>query len=228
MYTVVGLAVAGALLLGWVIALVMGIISVRRGQRALGVLLIIVSALWGLLVVLGGGMALYTYSQAPSSAPTTTFDPTTYKGPMGSLTTTWQGTATLAVRSLKERKSLKVVSTTGSFRLPADTYSVQSWSQSLPAKTGQNWALECRYPSKLNNVALAANAQVPLNLGPPLTAKIKANPASGGLVSLELGLADAAGNTYTVMATGKGAKPPAFEASNAAGQVVWRGSFEYG
>jgi hypothetical protein len=88
--------------------------------------------------------------------------------------------------------------------------------------------LECRYPSKLNHVVLAANAQVPLNLSPPLSAKIKVSPASSGNVSFQLNLADATGNAYTVMSTGKGAKPPAFEARNFAGQVVWRGSFEYG
>lgn len=228
LYTGIGLLFSGAILLGWVILIVVGALSLRSGQRRLGAVFIIIGGLWGLVVLIGGGYAYYSLrgTQTASTA-LTTFDPQTNTGPAGTLTLEWDQPSTLNVRSKQGQEKYKLDTTDGTLKLPPGTYVVESWSAKTTDSKGLTWVLETRYPRSLQSLEVKADSTTQLAVGPPLEASVSAS-GSGGSASFSFVLKDAAGNDYTMIGSGKGAQPPGFEVTDEADKVVWSGKFEYG
>lgn len=230
MATVSGLAVAGGLLLGWLVLLVLGVLQWRQGKPGVGIALTIIGGLWGLLVIGGAGFAVYQFSHYQANNAPVNFNAATYKGPLGTVTTLPACTCSLTMRPAKGKPLQSFNTTTGSLRIPAGTYEVQSWTcSSLPPKTGSaSWVLSTYAPRSARSFVVTANTTTPLPVGPPLTARITPGTVRAGKASLNLALTDAAGNDYTLRSYGKGAANPGFEALDSTGKVVWSGKFEYG
>jgi hypothetical protein len=229
LYTGIGLVFSGAILLGWVVLIVVGALSLRAGQRGLGTAFVVIGGLWGLVVLLGAGYGAYALRGTKSGyTPPVAFNAETHKGPVGTLTLDWKQASTLNVRGKQGKDKYKVDSTDGSFRLPAGTYMVESWNAKATDSKGIAWTLETRYPRNLQNFEVRAEGAAPLALGPPLEAAVSVGGSAGSSASFGFTLKDAAGNDYAMMGTGTGTQPPGFEVVDETGKVVWSGKFEFG
>jgi hypothetical protein len=219
---VVALGVVGVFALGSLV--VCGIVALRHDHRAAGVALIIIGVLWGVLIVGGGGAAYYAFERVSADSKPVAFAPQTYHGQTGSLTVALTGPATLRARGTKSRQPYVFTTTNGTFQVPADAYSVESWRMDQRDAAGKTWTMECSSPPKLQHVQVAAGATTALGLGPPLTAKIEAKPPKKGAASFDLSVLDADSNKYSI----RGPKEPGFQALDETGKVVWSGKFAYG
>jgi len=225
LYGAIALILSLATLLGWAIVLAIGALTLRSGRRGLGKALLLIGALWGLALPL---RAAYDALSLRHEASRAVFDPDKYQGSLGTLSLEWKGSSTLNVRTKPGTDKYRIETTDGLLRLPAGTYAVETWNAKTAGERETTWTLETRYPRNLQTVEVKADTTAPLPVGPQLEASIEPGPLKDGSASFDFVLKDAAGNEYTLMTQGDGAKLPGFAVTDSQGQVVWTGEFEYG
>jgi len=221
--------VALAVLGGWTVPLIMGIMRNRRDRSGGG--LIALGSVWGVLAVaaviyLGVQIAGLGRRFQPE-----TFDVATYEGETGQIILPWRGACELTVWPSDGSRMLTLQSDTGSVVAPAGALRVSSWTLKATDQRGREWSATGRPSYDLPDGRFTLNVSraqpVQLSVGPPLSARVTV-ASSPGADELSMGfeLTDRGGASYTI--SGGGGDPPGFEVVNAAGKVLWSGSFEYG
>lgn len=218
-----------AVLGGWTVPLIVGIVRNRRDRGGAG--LIALGAVWGVLAV---GAVVYVGVQLVSLGKRfqpETFDAATHAGETGQIVLPWRGACELTVWPGDGARMLTLQSDNGTVVAPAGALRVSSWTLTATDEGGRVWSMTGRpsYERQMNGSALNVSAAQPvqLSVGPPLTARVVVDSSPGaGELSMDFQMTDLGGASYTI--SGAGAKTPGFEVLNTAGQVVWSGDFEYG
>lgn len=221
--------IAIAVLGGWTVPLIVGILRNRRGRSGGG--LIVLGSAWGVCAIAG---VIYLASMViglRDRFTPQTFDAASYQGETGQVTLPWRGPCELTAMQESGGGMLSVKSDTGALTVPAGRLQVMSWTLKATDNRGREWSLTGRPSYEGHDARSTLNVSraqpVELSVGPPLTARVvvDSNPGASEL-SLDFELTDRGGASYTL--SGPGGSPPGFEVVDAAGQVVWSGDFEYG
>lgn len=221
--------IAIAVLGGWTVPLIMGIMRRRRDGRGSG--LIALGSAWGVCAIAG---VIYLASLVIGMRDRFTpksFDAATYQGETGQVVLPWRGPCELTAVGESGGGMLTVKSDTGTLTVPAGRLQVMSWTLKASDARGREWSVTgCpSYERQMSGSTLNVSAAQPveLSVGPPLTARVIVDSSPGASeLSLDFELTDRGGGSYTL--SGPGGAPPGFEVVDAAGKVVWSGDFEYG
>jgi len=219
------IALATALLIGWLVPLIIGIVKLRR--RTGGIALTIIGVMWALGASGLAAVGYVAYRQLGAALRVADFDPATYHGQTGTVTLPYQGESSLIVRAKPAGAKLGLRVRDGVAQAPVGRYELQTYSMSMKDKAGVAWTAS-HFPSTSQELEVTTASPVRLNLGPPFTARVDVSAGPGGKTMLQLGISGRAGGAYTIMSGQGRAAPPRFEVLDGSGQVVWQGSFEYG
>lgn len=234
--SIIGILVMAAVLLGWLVPLVAGLIAWRRGQRSLGRVMVGVSVAWGLLCLVLVGLPLLRLGEGTWQARSETFDPARHKGPVGKITIPYQGSAKLTLRPAsteqgKKKRPGRLVLTTadGTFLAPAGMYRLSEISVSAKDEQGRLWEAQAPFYERQNkDLEVIADQTVKLDAGPPFEVKVLVLDISGDSVVLDYDVRGLGGDGFRISQPDQHSTPPQFEVVNAKGQVVWSDKFEFG
>lgn len=221
--------VAIAVLGGWTVPLIMGILRNRRDGRGSG--LIALGSAWGVCAIAG---IIYLASMViglRDRFTPQTFDAAGYQGETGQVILSWRGPCELTAWGSNGSSMLTLHSDTGTVVAPVGPLRVSSWTLRSTDNRGREWSLTGRPSYEGHDARSTLNVSraqpVELSVGPPLTARVVVDSSPGASeLSLDFALTDRGGGSYTI--SGGGGDAPGFEVVDAAGKVVWSGDFEYG
>ncbi|MEN6305349.1 MAG: hypothetical protein ABFD96_21680 [Armatimonadia bacterium] len=211
--------------LGWLVPLIVGIISIRRHrQNAVGYVLSGIGALWAV----GAATALllafsYVRGHQQGTSPSD-FTPQTFQGKTFSLKVGDLGDGYLDGYDRGRRYRFKAAN--GAVMVPADTR--------LDTCVITRQADKVRWEARTSLSGLlardVAGPQQQVLVGPPFTVQIttaRMPRQTSGNVYLRLETKDRGGHLTTISSTPR-AQPPSFEARDSKGNLVWSGRFSYG
>jgi hypothetical protein len=222
---IVVIALVTAVLIGWLVPLIIGIVKLFR--RTGGIALTIIGIMWALGAMGLAVMGYVAISHLREALRVEDFDPAAFKGQTGSVTLPHQGESSLIVTDRKANKRLRLHVREGVAQAPVGDYKVDSYEISMKDKAGVTWTAS-HYSSPSQGLEISAASAAHLNLGPPFTARVEVNESPGGGTMLQFSLTGPGGESY-VMMSGRGRPAlPRFEVLDPSGQVVWQGRFEYG
>ncbi len=218
-----------AVLGGWTVPLIMGIVRRSRDGRGSG--LIVLGSAWGVCAL---AAVIYLASMVMGMRgrfTPQTFDAASYQGETGQVILSWRGPCDLTAWGSNGSNMLTLHSDTGTVTAPAGPLRVSSWTLTATDERGRDWSLTGRpsYAGQMSGGTLNVSAAQPvqLSVGPPLTARVVVDSSPGAdELSMGFELTDRGGASYTI--SGGEGDAPGFEVLDASGQVVWSGDFEYG
>ena len=117
---------------------------------------------------------------------------------------------------------------------PAGTHVVVSYQLTATDEQGESWTALGRPPvgeatsNEGLTVAVPADGQCALDVGPPFTASVQITPDGSDEVFFDLAMTGREGGTWTVQKASAESAPPRFEVRDSDGKVVWQGDFAYG
>jgi hypothetical protein len=219
---IVVIALVTALLIGWLVPLIIGIVKLRR--RTGGIALTIIGVIWALGA---SGFAVVGYRQFGAALRVADFDPSTYHGQTGTVTLPYQGESSLIVTNNDLRTRLRLHVRGGVAQAPVGRYQLQSYFMSMKDKAGATWTAN-HFSSASQALVVTAASPVHLNFGPPFTARVDVSEGPAERTMLQLGITGRGGESCIITSDKRPVAPPHFEILDHTGQVVWHGSFEYG
>ena len=225
------LVVAAIFALGWIVPLVMGIVRQKKTKN--GLALIIIGGVWGLIGLTIIAIPTFGYVQMRKYTHVEKFDPTTYKGTMGKIELSYTGESKLTLMSVDHPKRMALLErmellvTNGIAMAPIGNYMMAMCEFTAKDQNNQIWTASCYLPSSgSNKISIQANTPYKLQVGPPFTASVSAEPGDDGKVTMNLMLAGAGNTSYGIR--GPGTWAPGFQVLDKTGNVVWQGKFAYG
>jgi len=196
--------------------------SAIRGTRTIHIAIPAVIALFVLTLIVVPMMG-------STKTKTVQFNPKSYKGQMGKISTSFKGESLLRVRDKSDGTEYVLKSTNGVFQAPVGSYEVSSYEATAKDKAKAEWtAHSTSIASKVKSVTLKANTTCQLKIGPPLTASAKATTKSNNQASLSFSLVDDSGSSFLISKDSGQTNPPGFKVLSKSGDVLWQGSFKYG
>jgi hypothetical protein len=225
----IGLAVL-IMAIGWIVPLILGIVSRRRhwpSTRGLWILTVI----WGgiaILLALGVSGLFFTYSRMSRSyeGNARLFKATAYGGKTAILRLAYTGQVECVIRD-QAGKTFRCATSNGSVVVPAGTLALLECKLTASDPAGRPWTASCRFRNE-TNISVGADAVQDVEFGPqflvavnmewtPVSSKIRLDPAC----------ADRAGNIYTISGAQK-ETVPSFQILDTNQRVIWSGKFEAG
>ncbi|MHB1456207.1 MAG: hypothetical protein ACYC0V_04760 [Armatimonadota bacterium] len=207
---------------GWIGFLIWGIVSLKKKQKTLGVVLISVGGAWALVVT---GAILLVISTINSGYDNQTpFNPATYKGAMGSIVTRYKGDSMLVVKDTNTNKRMSVKSSDGVFRVPAGSLEIVRYQFGSSDENGLT--ADCRLGySKPVIHTIKPNSETPLDIGTPITASIDVKKNKTKSVDLTLHVTDSTRHNYSLNSV---TDKLDFVVVNMSGKKLWEGVLESG
>jgi hypothetical protein len=226
LFGLVSVAIAGSVLLGWIVLLVMGISRLRKGASA-GLVMTVIGGFWAAVAVAAVGLGVVGYRYASSALVPTDFDPAGYHGKVGAIILPSQTPASLVLAEEKSTRRLRVEVSSGRAKAPVGSYKVESYSASMTDASGNEWSAEWTGGRDRSQTIAVGPAPVHLDVGPPFVATVKAETRRER-ADFDLQVTGSGNRSYTLMNADARAGPPRFEVLDGSGNVVWHGNFEYG
>lgn len=223
-FVVLYLGIGLVAFLGWAVPLIVGIISIRRHrQSALGYVLSGIGALWAIGATTALLLAFSYVRGHQQGTSATDFSPETFQGKTIRLQVGDLGDGYLDGYDRGRRYRFRA--TNGIVTLPADT---RLNTCVLTRQEGKaRWEARIQLAGALVR-NLPSDRRAPV--GPPFTVQITTAGTSQrtpGSVYLRLQTKDRGGHSTTITSSPR-SQPPAFEARDDKGSVVWGGRFSYG
>ncbi|MGE5530657.1 MAG: hypothetical protein ACM3VW_00900, partial [Bacteroidota bacterium] len=204
--SVVSTIIIVAVLLAWIVPLVVGIRLLRGGQRASGLVLTIIGAVWAIPSLAGLVVAGIYGSSLRSNYEIEDFNPLTYRGVTGLINTPYRGSCTLTAQDWREQTRARYVSANGSFVVPVGTYRLNEFAVSARSADGGSYEGHSWLDPRMR-VEVTNDKPQQLQMGPPYTAQISVREQSGK-VYMSLAVKDSGG--YEVTIDQPGSAPPGF------------------
>lgn len=158
----------------------------------------------------------------------TNFDPKAYKGKTGKITVPYRGESAIVTALTEPGKRTayqKYDSKDGTFVVPVGRHRVMMYYAYVRSGRTVSWSAAGRPRSLSANVV--AGRSVSVNIGPPITASIKAQQM-GKTLYLSLNMTGRGGEEAQInRVIGRG-KAPGFQVLSQQGKVLMQGSFRYG
>jgi len=219
---------AGAVLLGWLVPLIMGITRTRRGRGGGG--LIVAGGAWGLVAVGIVTWLVYTFATLSNRFTPQAFDPQEYAGETGQIVIAWQGPCELTLYPESGGGVLLLSTENGQFTAPAGRHRLASWELQATDDSDREWSVTGRpgydWPEQKRTVSVDSTTAARIDVQLPLRASINAD-VGGDDISMGFSLSDGAGGQYAISSRGRD-DPPKFEMVDDSGRVVLTGDFAYG
>jgi len=228
-FSVVFVVMAAIFALGWLVPLVMGIVRLRRKRE--GTALTIIGGVWGILALLMVGFAAYGYfsvSRVTEPSSVADFTPATCKGPTGKIVLPYKGEVSLVVSPLDADKQLRLSGKNGELVAPAGIHRLSEFEAVARDSRNVKWTASCSFWSgKQREICVRAGGSTPLDVGPPLTARVVAQHSGPDHARFDLEVLGPGGGSYSIEAAG-GRDAPRFVVLSPSGEVLWKGKFEAG
>ncbi|MHB8995017.1 MAG: hypothetical protein ACYC63_07200 [Armatimonadota bacterium] len=224
--SVASIIIMVAVMLAWIVPLIVGLRLLRGGQRASGLVLTIIGALWAIPSLIGMVVAGMYWSALRSDFETKDFKPAEYRGVTGVVQTPYRGSCTLTTQHGRAQERVRYVTGNGSFILPVGTHRVDDFVATAQSPAGGKWEGQSRVTSR-NSIEVKRDAPQELRVGPPYVAQISVSERSGK-VYMSLQCKDVGGYDAIVQQTARAATAPGFLVANKAGKTLFSGKFAFG
>jgi hypothetical protein len=155
------------------------------------------------------------------------FDARHYDGKTGTVILSYNGRTELELQDQKNHERLLVFSTNGVLVAPVGSYSLSRCRLVAADEQEKQWDAYCFFRSAPRTFVVREDVPAQLDIGPPFTARVKAEKRSDGNHALSFILTDRADNQFAVYGPSPRI-PPSFETLSVDGRVVWTGKFQYG
>ena len=229
LFSLLALAIALGVLLGWIVLLVMGISRLRKGSSA-GVVMTVLGFVWAAVAVAAVAFGAVGYRYASSALVPTDFNADSYHGTVGDIILPNKTPASLVLAKEKTLKRLRVEVSDGMAKAPVGSYKVERYLASATNRAGNEWTAEWNPDREESPTIVVGAAPVHLDVGPPFVVLVTSETqrSRAAVADFTLVITGAGNRPYTVTNHSARASPPGFQVLDNTGRVVWRGSFEYG
>jgi len=229
LFSLLALAIALGVLLGWIVLLVMGISRLRKGSSA-GVVMTVLGFVWAAVAVAAVAFGAVGYRYASSALVPTDFNADSYHGTVGDIILPNKTPASLVLCKEETLRRLRVTVSDGRATAPVGSYKVESYRASATDQNGDEWTAEWDPDREQSPTIVVGAAPVHLDVGPPFAASVTSETrrSRAAVADFTLVITGAGNRPYTVTNHSPSASPPGLQVLDKAGRVVWHGNFEYG